>query len=488
MNTFALAARGVQWMLMAQLLTSTGQLFYAALTARAFPPLLFGAFAATLSLQGLITLMTTTGLPSFVLKQAVISKRTARHIRWWALAGGAVSSGLFMAVVVPWLHLLHADEGAMFVPILAVAQGLAPIAAVESAIMRREGRAHLDALCLLGAFIAANGTGALVIASYAEPWTLGLATAAYPVALYLLCLVLNRTQLSEDSETSVRELFSFSRKITAQNVAFLVLQQLPGWLTSARAGAESLGHFSRAATLAGMPSTAISTSINRALQPHWRKLGDDASSDRAIRDSAVLASALSFPLFGLLVAHAPEIILVWLGPAWSKSATFVPLLAVSYGLSIPFTVVANSAEMRGFFRPVRIAQTAMAAGLLPGLIVLFFSSEPLWAAAAMALSQLCGILVLLLMLPWHGRTAMTSTLTGVAKQIGWATLVCSLGWLTSDIVGSSGLVILNSQAVTQLGAGVISTAGAWIVTFRWNGARPILTNRRASVGKAASVV
>lgn len=483
-----MAAKGVQWMLVAQLLTSAGQLFYAALTARAFPPLLFGAFAATLSLQGLITLMTTTGLPSFVLKQATVSKRTARHIRWWALAGGAISSGLFIAVSGPWLHLLHADEGSIFVPILAVAQGLAPLAAVESAIMRREGRAHLDAVSLLGAFILANGTGALVIALHSEPWTLGLATAAYPVALYLLCRVLNRTQLPQDNATSVRELFSFSRKITAQNVAFLVLQQLPGWLTSARAGAESLGHFSRAATLAGMPSTAISTSINRALQPHWRKLSDDASSDRAIRDSAVLASALSFPLFGLLVAHAPEVILVWLGPDWSKSASFVPLLAVSYGLSIPFTVVANSAEMRGFFRPVRIAQTAMAAGLLPCLIVLFISAEPLWAAGAMALSQLCGIVVLLLQLPWHGRLAMTSTLIGMAKQIGWAALVCSVGWLASDIVGTSHVVIFGSQAVTQLGSGVLATAGAWALTFRWNGARPILTSRGVSVGKRATVI
>lgn len=474
-------------MLVAQLLTSTGQLFYAALTARAFPPLLFGAFAAALSLQGLIALMTTTGLPSFVLKQPTLSKRTARQIRWVALAGGAISSGLFIAVSVSWLHLLNAAEGSTFVPILAVAQGLAPIAAVESAIMRREGRAHLDAVSLLGAFITANGTGAVVIALHGEPWTLGLAAAVYPVALYLLCCMLNRTQLAEGNDTSMRELFSFSRKITAQNVAFLILQQLPGWLTSARAGAESLGHFSRAATLAGMPSTAISTSINRALQPHWRKLSDDASSDRAIRDSAILAAALSFPLFGLLVVHASEIILVWLGPDWSKSASFVPLLAVSYGLSIPFTVVANSAEMRGFFRPVRIAQFSMAAGLLPCLIVLIFSAEPLWAAAAMALSQLCGIAVLLLKMPWNSRLAMTSTFVGIIKQIGWATLACSLGWLVTVLVRTSHFVIFDSQAITQLGSGVFVSAGVWLITFRWNGARSILTNRRVSIGKPATV-
>ncbi|WP_345448853.1 oligosaccharide flippase family protein [Arthrobacter gyeryongensis] len=480
MSTFALAARGVQWMLVAQVLTSLGQFLYAALTARAFPPEVFGTFAAALSLQGLITLMTTTGLPSFALKQQSLSKSFARQIRWWALAGGAVSSLVFLAVSAPWLHLLRASGGSVFVPILAVAQGLAPIAAVESAIMRREGRSRLDATSLLGAFITANGTAAVVIGLRGEAWSLGLATAIYPVALFVLCRLLNKAQLPVEKKVSIRELLSFSRKITLQNVVFLVLQQLPSWLISSRAGTESLGHFSRASTLAGMPATAMSTSINRALQPHWRKLNEGSSGDRAMVDSAILASALAFPLFGLLVAHAPAIILLWLGPNWSKSANLVPLLAVSYGLSIPFTVVANSAEMRGLFKPVRFAQIAMAVGLAPGLVVLYFSGEPIWACAAMALSQFCGIATLIIRLPWYSRRAMKSTILGISEQIGWALIICGLGWAAAEIARSNHLTLFANSAATHLTLGFLISAGVWLVTFRFNRARRILKNRLPS--------
>lgn len=477
LSTFVRAARGVQWLLFAQLFTSAGQFFYAALTARAFPPSVFGSFTAALSLLGLVTLM-TAGLPSFILSRTMVSKTLIQQIRVLAIVGGGLSALLFSAVCEPWLHLLRAQSGVVFIPLLAVALALSPIAVVESALIRRESLPHVDAICLLTAFLVSNGAGAIAIVTLGQQWTLGLATAIYPLVLFLLSRTFNSSSLTEPSRASTRDLLSFSRKITLQNLAFLVLQQLPGWVTSARAGAESLGHFARAATLTGMPATAFSMSINRALQPHWRKLEPNTPEvDKAVREAAVLASALSFPIFGMLLVHAPAIILLWLGPEWSESARFVPLLATAYGLSIPFAVLANSAEMRGLFRPVRLAQSAMAAGLAPGLLILYISEEPLWATAAMAFSQLCGIVVLVMKLPWHESSAMAKTLRGMLKQVGWAFLVCAPGWLTSQMIVKSNVTLLGTSAAVQLLAGIVTTAAVWLVVFRWNEVRLILVAR-----------
>lgn len=479
MSTFALAANGIKWMLLAQMLTSGGQLAYAALTARAFPPALFGAFAAALSLQGIITLLTTTGLPSYVLKQKCLSYRSARGIRWLALAGGGIACALFLALSTPWLAILRASAGDVFIPVLAVAQGLTPIAAVESSIMRRSGKSYLDATNLFSAFLVANGTGAALIVMNGQSWTLAIAAAIYPVALYLGSILLNRSALPDGDTVMIREVLSFSRKITAQNVVFLVLQQLPSWVLSGRAGAASLGHFSRAATLTGMPATAISTAINRGLQPHWRKLSD-SNTDRAIRDSVILASAVSFPLFAVLAVQAEPLIQLWLGPMWSESASFVPLLAVAYGLSIPFTVVANSSEMRGLFRPVRIAQLAMAIGLVPGLAVLFVSGQPMWAGAGMALSQVLGMLTLLIQLPWIKRTAIIETLVAMTRQLCWAGLTCGTGFIVAMLASAKGFVLFDSRNITELSVGLLASALTWSATYRWNDMRTIIRDRKQS--------
>lgn len=464
-------------MLVAQMLTSGGQLLYAALTARVFPPNIFGAFAAALSLQGIITLMTTTGLPAYVLKQKSLSYRSARRIRWLALVGGGVAVVLFLALSIPWLAILRASAGHVFIPILAVAQGIAPIAAVESSIMRRSGKSHLDASNLLLAFLVANGTGAAIISINGQPWTLGIAPAAYPAALYMGSILMNRFRLPDGDIFRVRNISSFSRKITSQNVGFFILQQLPSWVLSGRAGAASLGHFSRAATLTGMPATALSTAINRALQPHWRKLAD-SNVDRAIGESVVLAAAVSFPLFAVLAVQSEPLIELWLGAAWSESARYVPLLAVAYGFSIPFAIIANSSEMRGLFRPVRVAQVAMAIGLVPGLAMLLVSGEPMWAGAGMATSQICGVLTLLIQLPWIDRGARLATLVALTKQLLWAGLSCGTGFMIAILAAMSNIVVFDSKNITQLIIGLMVSALTWAGTYRWNDMRTIMRNRK----------
>lgn len=465
-------------MLLAQLITSIGQFLYAALTARAFPPATFGAFAAALSLQGVITLITTTGLPSYVLKIAELTKKTAFRIRWMAFFGGVFAALLFAVLNEPWLRLLQAEEGGSFFPALLLAQAAAPLATVESAIMRRQGRADKDALCLVSAFVVANGAGAVSISISGSPWTLALATALYPGALYILSRILGRAPLGKGDPASVSDVVSFSRKITTQNVVFLLLQQLPTWVISARAGSENLGFFARAGTLAGMPATATSTAVNRALQPHWRKLSSPAGADRASEESAILASALAFPLFTLLAVNASPIIEVWLGSGWAPAASFVPILAISYGLSIPFAVVANSAEMRGLFMPVRIAQLAMGIGVLPGLFLLIRSGDPLWGAGAMAVSQLCGLLTLIIKLPWSNTGRAGSTLIGIGGQLVWSVFACGVGYLVWSLARGQNLVLFDAVDWTQLVVVSAVSTAVWFITFRWNRAYKILQGRR----------
>lgn len=475
MTTFRMAVRGAGLMLVVQTLTSIGQLFYAALTARIFTPAEFGAFTAALGLQALIALLTTTGFPSYVLGSRQFSRASAWKVRAWAIGGGLFAGVLFLVLSHPWQLLLRAEEASVLVPLLAFAQVIAPIAAVQSAILRREGNTAREALCMLGAFIVANGSGAVVLYLQRDLWTLALTPLIYQASLLLLTTASNTKRLPVGVGGSTVELLSFSWKVSVQNVGFLLLQQMPGWLLSARLGADKLGYFSRANTLAAMPALALNTALTRALQPHWRKLDGPQGTGRATHDAAVLASSLAFPAFGILIVHAEPIIGLWLGAGWARAADYVPFLAVASALSIPFTVLANSAEIRGMFKPVRRAQLAMAIGLFPPLLMLWHSNDIVWATIAAAASQVCGLVTLITQLSSTLPGTAGRTLLGVLKQAVWAIVICVFGWLVAYgwHVGDPNL----SANGAQMTIAILASAAAWVAAFRWNESAAILHSR-----------
>ncbi|MBT1004475.1 oligosaccharide flippase family protein [Paenarthrobacter sp. DKR-5] len=477
MSTFRLATRGVVWMLGAQVITSLGQFLYAALTARVFSPSDFGGFAASLSLTGLLTLLTTTGFPSYILMSGNLSRRAANLTRLLALGGGVAASVLFLVALPSWLYALKAVTGSIFAPALAISQAVAPIAAVESAILRREGRPGADATALLTAFVLSASSGAVAIFVHKDSWQLALPTVLYPVVLFASSVALRRHRLPNIPNETPPSLFRFSGRVTAQNVGFFALQQASGWVVSARMGAQGLGYFTRAGTLAGMPATALSLAINRAMQPHWRKLTNSASSDRAIKEASILSSGLAFFLFGLLATYGPELTTLWLGPGWSKAGELVPFMAVSYGISVPFTILANSAEMRGIFSPVRRSQLIMGGFMLPCLLALIMTGSLLWAGAAMAIAQGAALVSLLLSLPWGTKTNRTQTLLAVGRQAIWSAAFCSLGWLVASSIEPTGIYDGRYGVALRIGVGCSFSIAAFLFSARWNAVVAVLHDR-----------
>lgn len=477
MTIFHVASRGAVWVLGAQLIIGVGQFLYSAVTARIFTPTEFGGFAAALSLQTLLILVTTTGLPSIILREKTLTRADVRLVRAYALAGGAIAAIAFWLVSPPWLMILKAPNGMEYVPLLTIALVLGPIASIESSMLRREGRSVADAMTFILAFAVPSAVAVLAAVTVREAWVLALVTVLNPVILGVSSALARRMRYAGIGHMRHRELLEFAWKVTVQNTVFLLIGQVPSWAVSGLLGASSLGQYSRASTLTGTPSTSLSNALNRAIQPHWRKLADETTTANAIRDTASLTANLAFPLFALLATIGPDLSVLWLGPGWEEAGELVPWLAVAFGLQVPFGMLAGSLELRGHFGPVRVAQLGLAAGLVTGLSVFVMTRDAQMAAGAAALSQATGLLALIGAMAKTSHLRAWSLLGAFGPPLVWSIGVGLVGFIGVETAHNLSWTIIGSSEFASVIAGGVLSLLVWVATFRWQPASRVLAIR-----------
>jgi len=470
------AAAGARWTIGCQIFVSAAQFVVSGITSRIFSPVDFGSFAAAVSLLGILTLMTTTGLPSYVLKESTLSTGQISRIRGIAAVVGAVTAACYLVVAPFWLDLLKAGEGDQYLWLMAAAQAVGPIGGVESALLRRELDLKRDTVTVLLSFVVSALAGLLLAVSLRQAWALGVPMAISPVVLAISARFLQRRGYPGGQRLNGKELFHFARKITSQNVGFMLLQQTPGWVVSSVLGAGALGQFTKGVALAQMPATALTSIQSRIAQPHWRNAGSRRSFQDAVCDAAVLSSGVAFPAFAILSANGPFVINVWLGPGWALAGTMASTLAIGFALSIPFTLIAGSLEMRGEFRPARLAQWLMAGAMVPCVVALFLTRDVLWAGWMMLLSQITALVSLICVTKWENSNTVRRLMRGLVTGCFWAAAIGGSGLGVAMMLGDGAEDSFRADA-THLGVAVVVSTVVWAGTFRWHAVSGVLTRR-----------
>jgi lipopolysaccharide exporter len=477
MSTFLTASRGVGWMIATQAIVGVGQFAYSAVTARIFTPAEFGSFAAALALQALLILLTTTGLPSLILRETALTKTDVAWIRFYALVGGVLAATLFLLLGPYWILLLGAPDGTQFFGLLAVALVLGPLAAVEASLLRRESRPGADSTTFLLAFTISALAAIAVALSVREAWALALVTVLNPVVLGASSALLRKTRWLEQGTSRHGRFLGFAWKVSAQNVVFLLIGQSPAWVLSATLGAAALGNYSRASTLLSTPAASLLNAINRAVQPHWRKLSEAQVISMAMRDVTVLTSNLTFSLFAVLAVLGPNLAAIWLGPGWGVVGELVPWLAIAFAVQVPFTVLVTSLEMRSRFTIVRLGQVGQVAGLLVGLGLFIFTGDAHMAAAAAALSQVTGFVMLLAAMRKSSHLTFGSLFWAAGLPALWGFGVAVVAWAGLSLSHLLSWRLLGSLILAEVAAGAALALVFWAVTFRWQPASAILSAR-----------
>lgn len=476
MSRVKAAAAGAKWTIGCQIFVSLAQFVVSGITSRIFLPADFGGFAAAASLMGILTLLTTTGLPSFLLKENELSSNQIFSIRKIGAITG-VLTGVFYLIVAPlWLDLLRAPEGGQYIVLMAAAQALGPIGGVESALLRRETNLKRDTVSVLLSFVASASVGLLAALSVRHAWVLAVPLTLSPLVLAVSSRCLQRQLYSRGDALNRRALFAFARKITTQNIGFMLLQQTPGWVVSSTMGAGALGNFSKGVTLAQMPATALMSIQSRIAQPHWRNAGGRAFFQDAVCDAALLSAGVAFPSFAVLAVNGPAIVNLWLGPGWEIAGSMTSTLAIGFAFSIPFTLMAGSFEMRGDFRPARVAQWAMAGTMLPCIFAMVLSRDVMWASRMLTISQVAAFVCLVSVVRWQNKRTISRLVRGLLTQTMWATVI-GLSGLSVGTLVFNGFEGSAGSDLGQLAVAALVSGTVWIGTFRWHAVSGVLVRR-----------
>jgi len=478
LSTFALASRGAGLLLVTQAVIGGGQFLYSAATARLFSPTQFGSFVAVLGLQGLLILATTTGLPSLVLHRPSISRSDLRWLRLYAMLGGAVAATVFLLTWRVWAALLNAASAGEFVPLLTASLLVFPIASVESALLRREGRASADAISLLAAFVvpaAVAISGALL---YRQAWALALVPVVNAFTLGAIAFWSRKARYTLEARTSHREFLTFAWNVSRQNIVFYLIAQIPGWTLSATSGARTLGAFNRATSLTQSLGNPLTIALNRATQPHWRRLADVPSNvRRAMLDSTSLSCAASFSVFAVIAALGTRLAPIWLGPGWEQVGILVPGLAIAAALQVPFSLLAASLEMRGMFAQVRRGQIGLAIGVSLTILALVLFRDPIWASFGLASAQILGLIALLRTIAGGVSRYFAALLGRLLMQSVWACTIGLAAFAGASVASVLKWDLLANPLLTQCLAGASASFLTAVIILRWHPVLPVLSRR-----------
>jgi O-antigen/teichoic acid export membrane protein len=172
------------------------------------------------------------------------------------------------------------------------------------------------------------------------------------------------------SFAAAAEIFTFSRWLFLNNLAYFVRFRGMDLIVGKLAGATGLGLFSISYQLANLPTSDVVSSINRALMPGLARISADPARVRSgfVRAAAVIA-LVSFPAgFGIAVTADP-LVRVILGSKWIAAIPLVAILGI-FGALISIASPAGSALVAvGRPKIPALLGLANAAILVPALIL-----------------------------------------------------------------------------------------------------------------------
>jgi len=196
------------------------------------------------------------------------------------------------------------------------------------------------------------------------------------------------------SISHIRELFSFSWWALWRAIGNYFVGELHRLFVGGRASTETMGAYSVANSIAGMPTGELLAPLYRALFPTFVQTRDQPSELKRIYLLAQgLQAMLLIPIGVGMVLTASEIVLLLLGSKWTPAIPFLQILAFcelgNAFLNGSGYILLTLDKIR---RSVAIAWSQVVA-LVIGVLILFPDAGALQIAWLRVASVACGVLV-----------------------------------------------------------------------------------------------
>ena len=361
--------RGAAWNYGGAAVVIVGQLAYTALTARLVSPTEFGAYATAQALLSLVGYFTLNTVGNAIIRHPAFDRKVvATGLIMTGAAGTAVA--LFVIAAAPlWADVWRSPEATSLLRLFAPQVFLGALAIVPLSLLRRELRYRSASLIETTSVLVGFSVGGLLAVQLRSAEALVAGQVSTAATLLLLSALATRRQLTLGySSVHARSLFSFSAQVSLQNLGHYVNNTLPSFVVSRSLGQASLGFFSRASLLVGLPLTFLAQGATKTLYPifpHFRDRHEECR--RMLVDVASVTTTAVWPLFAALAGLAPIVVELLLGAEWSPVSDVVSPLCLYAAVNFSYSVFASFTEAAGYLRQIWLVQACWTVALVVAL-------------------------------------------------------------------------------------------------------------------------
>jgi O-antigen/teichoic acid export membrane protein len=351
-GTARATALGAVWNYGAQAATVVVQLAYAAVSARLLGPQSFGHYSAALVLSSFVTLLATAGLPQAVSRMPALDPARVTGLLRYGVVVGCVACVCVVLVADGWAWLWDVEGAAPLVRLLSINGLTAPLLAVGTGVLLRQGRFRTLAATTFGCNVAGMAVGIVAIAVLRSDAGLVVSPIVAQLAAAILTVALSRSvfrrgpagaSVLAEIRYSARMTVASSLSFTAGNIGKLSISNV--------FGAALLGHWNRAEVLTTVPFYQVQNAIIQALYPALREDVDGGERSRRVwPDLLGLVAWLSLPTAAVLAVVIPALVPVLFGSGWGEVTRLVPLLALVGGVQVVAFVLVSALEILARFR------------------------------------------------------------------------------------------------------------------------------------------
>ena len=455
--------RGAAWNYGGAGVVIVGQLLYTALTARLISPAEFGAYATAQALLMLMGYFTLSTVGNAIIRHPSLDRQVVGTALILTGVAGAAVSLLVLAAAGLWADLWRSPDASSLIRLYAPQTLLVGLAIVPLSLLRRDLHYRSATLIetssvLIGFSI---GTGLALQLRNAEALVLGQVAATG--ALVALGVLATRSHLSVSySRLHARSLFSFSSQVSLQNLGHYLNNILPSFAVSRFLGQASLGFFSRASLLVGLPQTFLTQGVQKTLYPIYPRFRDNEEECRRMMvDVASVTTTIVWPLFAALAGLAPLVVELLLGARWAPVASIVGPLCLYATVNFAYSIFASFAESFGYLRQIWLVQGCWTLALVFSLGVAVHEDGDMRVIILAAAGVQIAVHVLQITL--LARVRLVDAVGTLRVEV-WAALLAAVWYiatmLTTHSLSAHGMA---TRIVVSCGVIALLTVATWFV-------------------------
>lgn len=306
------------------------QLTSIAMFARLLNPADFGLVAMVTVLTGLLAKFKDGGLSMATIQRPIVTHGQISNL-FWVNAGLGLMLSVVSIAISPVLAYIYAEPRLTLICMaMSTSFLIGGLSVQHEALLRRQ--MQFKALAMIDVVSMACGVLAGIISAWGGSGYWALVVMPVTTAIFQTALAWAASEWRPGlpkKGTGVRPLLNFGASLTGASFVGYVASNVTPFTVGLVGGAQPLGFFNRANTLAAMPLSQIMAPLISVAQPALSRVaGDQVRFKGAVLSLTRKICLLSMFVSVTMAVTADWIVSIFLGPGWDEAVVLIRLLAV----------------------------------------------------------------------------------------------------------------------------------------------------------------